>query len=152
VLKKIIVFLLSGIIYAQTVEITSDEMNVNQNTKQIHFIGHAKVIQDKNYINANKIVVYFNDENKTKQYDAIKNVKFEFINKTSHYKGKAEKLTYMPLQENYILIGNAIINDLVNKRTIKGDKITLNAKSGNVSVKGSRKKPVNFIINVESKK
>jgi lipopolysaccharide export system protein LptA len=151
--QSFILFIFVSIfVYAQTVDITSDEMKANQETKQISFIGNAKVVQEKNYIYADKIVVYFSDDNKTKQYDAIDNVHFEFINQTTHYKGKANKLTYMPLQEKYILSGNAKIDDLINKRVIKGDQIILDTKSGNASVKGSKKKPVKFIFEMESKK
>ena len=144
--------LISVGVYAQTVDITSDEMKANQDKKQISFLGNAKVVQEKNYIYADKIIVYFSDDNKTKQYDAIDNVHFEFVNETSHYKGNANKLTYMPQKEQYILTGNAKIDDLLNKRVIKGDKITLDTKSGNASVKGSRNKPVKFIFETESKK
>ena len=152
-MRSLLVMILISIwVNAQTVDITSDEMKANQEKKEISFIGNAKVVQDKSYIYANKIVVYFSDDNKTKQYDAIDNVHFEFVNETSHYKGYANKLTYMPMQEKYILIGNAKIDDLINKRVIKGDKITLDTKSGNASVKGSRKKPVKFIFETESKK
>jgi len=150
--KFISLILISVGVYAQTVDITSDEMKANQDKKQISFIGNAKVVQEKNYIYADKIIVYFSDDNKTKQYDAVDNVHFEFVNEISHYKGYANKLTYMPLQEKYILTGNAKIDDLINKRVIKGDKITLDTKSGNASVKGSRKKPVKFIFETESKK
>jgi lipopolysaccharide export system protein LptA len=148
----LVIILISIWVNAQTVNITSDEMKANQEKKEIIFIGNAKVVQDKSYIYANKIIVYFSDDNKTKQYDAIDNVHFEFVNEISHYKGYANKLTYMPLQEKYILTGNAKIDDLINKRVIKGDKITLDTKSGNASVKGSRKKPVKFIFETESKK
>jgi len=154
VFKKIILIFFIPLlyIYAQTVDITSDEMKLNENTHQIKFIGNAKVVQDKSYIYADTIVVYFNEDNKTKQYDALGNVKFEFQKEESHYKGSSDKLTYKPLKSIYILTGNAKIKDIINKRFIKGDIITLDTITGNAQVKGSRKKPVKFIFETENKK
>ena len=152
-LKTIIfMYFIPFFIYAQTVDITADNMKLDENTHQIKFIGNAKVVQEKSYIYADTIIVYFNENNETKQYDAIGSVDFEFIKENSHYKGSSDKLTYKPIDTIYILKGHAKIKDIINKRFIKGDIITLNTQTGNAEVKGSRKKPVKFIFETENKK
>jgi len=150
--KILLCMILVVSLFGEKIDVSSNEMKVNQNTKEIYFIGNAKVIQDKSFIYADKIIVYFNDDNMTKEYEAIKNVSFEFVKPKSHYKGKANKVIYLPLDDIYILEGNAYVTDLINKRVIKGDKITLDTKSGNANVKGSRKKPVKCIFEMENKK
>jgi len=152
-LKSISYLMLCTIIaYTQSVGITSTQMEANQTANIISFVGDAKVKQGDSWIFADKIVVHFDENNQTKSYNAIGNVRFEFIKEKSHYKGKAKELVYKPLKEQYVLIGNAYIDDLLNKRTIKGDEITLDMTTGNANVKGSRKKPVKFIFETENKK
>ena len=120
--------------------------------KEVHFMGNAKVVQGKSWIHGDKIIVYFDENNQTKKYEAIGTVTFEFIEEESSYKGSADKVTYYPLKEQYILTGKAIIDDLINKRHVNGDEITLDMTTGNANVKGSRKKPVKFIFDMKDKK
>lgn len=120
--------------------------------KEVHFMGNAKVVQGKSWIHGDEIIVYFDENNQTKKYEAIGTVTFEFIEEESSYKGSADKVTYYPLKEQYILTGKAIIDDLINKRHVNGDKITLDMTTGNVNVKGNRKKPVKFIFDMKDKK
>jgi len=145
-------FILVGVSYAQSVDISSTQMEANQSSKTISFLGNAKVVQDDSWIFADKIIVYFDENNQTKSYNAIGNVKFELIKDNSHYKGYAKELIYKPLKQQYTIKGNANINDVVNKRVIKGDSITLDMTTGNAKVKGSSKKPVKFIFEMENKK
>ena len=85
-------------------------------------------------------------------YEAIGSVIFEFKKEDSFYKGSADKVTYYPTKSQYILTGNAVIDDVMNKRHIDGDMITLDTITGNANVKGNKKKPVKFIFDMEEKK
>ena len=150
---KIVLFIsLTGLIFAQKVHITADNMKAEDLKKEVHFMGNAKVVQGKSWIHGDKIIVYFDENNQTKKYEAIGTVTFEFIEEESSYKGSADKVTYYPLKEQYILTGKAIIDDLINKRHVNGDEITLDMTTGNANVKGSRKKPVKFIFDMKDKK
>lgn len=138
--------------YTQKVDITSTQMEANATKKEIVFLGSAKITQGDSWIVADRIVVYFNDDNKTKSYNAKGSVKFEFIQKKSHYKGRAKEVLYIPIKQKYIIKGNAVIDDIANKREIKGNEIVLDMATGNANVKGSRRRPVKFIFEVESKR
>jgi len=70
----------------------------------------------------------------------------------SLYKGSADKVTYLPVKDQYVLTGKAVIDDLINKRHVNGDEIILDMITGNANVKGSRKKPVKFIFDMKDKK
>jgi len=137
---------------AEKVEITSDSMNAIDLKKEVHFIGNAKVKQLKDWIHGDKIIVHLNEDNQAKMYEAIGNVKFEFQNEKGHYIGSSNRVKYYPLTSIYILIGKADVNDLLNKRTAKGDEITVNMLTGNSNVKGNKKKPVKFTFDMEKQK
>jgi len=134
------------------VEIVSDAMHTESLKKEVHFVGHAKVKKEQDWIHADTIIVYFNENNETKKYKAIGNVDFEFKNDKAHYKGKADTVEYFPLKSLYILTGKSNVDDLLNKRSVKGDKITVDMLTGDSIVEGSRKKPVKFIFEMKDEK
>ncbi len=152
IIKIVLLLLFTGSLLAQKVNITSDNMEAADMKKEVHFIGNAKVVQGKSWIHGDEIIVYFDENNETKKYEAIGLVTFEFIQKKSSYKGSADKVTYYPVKDQYILTGKAIIDDLINKRHVNGDEIILDMITGNANVKGSRKKPVKFIFDMKDKK
>ena len=140
------------ILFADKVEITSDSMNAENMKKEVEFIGNVKIKQLKNWLHGDKVTVYFDDNNETKKYEAVGKVTFEFKKDKSFYKGSANKVTYYPKKAEYILVGKAVIDDLVNKRHVNGDVIIFDSITGYAKVKGNRKKPIKFIFDMESKK
>ena len=151
-LKIVLLVLFTGSLFAQKVDITADNMMAEDLKKEVHFIGNAKVVQGKSWIHGDEIIVYFDENNETEKYEAIGLVTFEFIEEKSSYKGSADKVTYYPVKAQYILTGKAIIDDLLNKRHVNGDEITLDMTTGNANVKGSKNKPVKFIFDMKDKK
>ena len=150
---KIILFIsLTGILVAEKVEVTSDSMKAQDVQKEVHFMGNVTVKQSQSWLHGDKVIVYFDENNETNKYEAIGTVTFEFKKEKSHYKGSADKVTYYPVKSQYILTGKAVIDDLINKRHVNGDEITLDMITGNANVKGNKKKPVKFIFDMEEKK
>jgi len=150
--KVTLFLLLSQLLLAEKVEITSDSMNAIDLKKEVHFIGNAKVKQLKDWIYADKIIVHLTDTNQAKMYEAIGNVTFEFQNDKGHFLGSSDVVNYYPLTSLYVLTGKAKVKDILNKRTAKGEKITVDMITGNSKVQGSDKKPVKFTFDMEKKK
>ena len=151
-LKIILFFIFTQTLFAEKVEITSTSMRAENVKKEVHFIDDVHIKQGDDWLDADKVIVYFDENNETKMYEGIGSVTFEFKDEKSAYKGSADKVTYYPVKSLYILIGNAIIDDLINKSHIAGDEITLDMIKGNATVKSTKKKPVKFIIEMEDKK
>ena len=150
---KIILFIsISITLFAEKVEVTSDSMKAEDLKKEVHFIGNVTVKQLKSWLHGDKVIVYFDENNETKMYEAIGSVIFEFKKENSFYKGSADKVSYYPIKSQYILTGKAVIDDVMNKRHINGDMITLDTITGNANVKGNKKKPVKFIFDMEKSK
>ncbi len=147
-----IILLITITLFAEKVEVTSDSMKAEDLKKEVHFIGNVKIKQLKSWLYGDKVIVYFDENNETKMYEAIGSVTFEFNEEKNFYKGSADKVTYYPMKSQYILTGKAVIDDLINKRHVNGDEITLDTITGNANVKGSKIKPVKFIFDTEDKK
>ncbi|HFU77437.1 MAG TPA: lipopolysaccharide transport periplasmic protein LptA [Epsilonproteobacteria bacterium] len=127
-------------------------MNAENMKKEVHFLGNVMIKQANNWLHGDKVIVYFDENNATNKYEAIGKVTFEFKKEKSFYKGSANKVTYFPVKSQYILTGKAVIDDQVNKRHVNGDEIVFDMLTGNANVKGSRKKPVKFIFDMENAK
>jgi lipopolysaccharide export system protein LptA len=139
------------ILLAERVEITSTSMEAEEEKKEVHFIGNAKISKGTDWLHAEKVIVYFGENNDTEMYEAIGSVKFEFKNEKHHFKGHADKVKYHIVKSIYELNGNAVIDDLASKSHVNGDLIFLDMTTGNVNVKGNKKKPVKFIFEMETK-
>lgn len=151
-LTVILFFLLTQMVFAEKVEITSTSMRAVNAKKEIHFIGDAKVKKMDDWLHADRVVVYFDENNETKMYKAIGSVTFEFKEETRHYRGSAKRVIYYPLKSLYVLRGLAVIDDLLNKSQVNGEEIMLNMLTGNATVKSSKKKPVKFIMDMKDEK
>jgi len=153
VLKLFLIFIsFATLLCAEKINVTSNSMTAEDLKKEVHFMGNAKAVQGDSWIHGNEIIVYFDENNQTKMYEALGAVTFEFKEKVNHYKGSANKVTYYPMKSTYVLTGTAIIDDLINKRHVNGNEITLDMITGNANVKGSNKKPVKFIFDMKEKK
>ena len=149
-LKITFFLLLTQQLLAEKVEITSTFMEAENAKKEVHFIGDAKVKKLNDWLHADEIIVYFDENSETKRYDAVGNVSFEFKDEKKFYKGSANKVTYHPKESLYVLTGKAIVKDLVKNKgkVIKGDEITLNMLTGKTDVKGSKGKPIKVILDM----
>lgn len=145
-------FLFTAFIFAEKVEVVSDSMHTESLKKEVHFVGNAKVKKEQDWIHADTIIVTFNENNETKKYKAIGKVNFEFKNDKAHYRGKADTVEYFPLKSLYILTGKAFVDDLLNKRSVKGEKITVDMLNNDSIVEGTKKKPVKFIFEMKDEK
>jgi len=150
-LKILLLLLCTQTLFAEKVEITSTSMEAEEEKKEVHFIGDAKVHKGKDWLHAERVIVYFGENNDTEMYEAIGSVTFEFKKEDKHFKGSADKVKYHIVKSQYELIGNAVIDDLANKSHVDGDKIRLDMTTGNVKVEGDKKKPVKFIFEMEDK-
>ena len=118
------------------------------------FTGDVKMKMSQDKLNAQKVEIYFENtkdgKNPTK-YIATGKVDFEINTNDKHYKGNGEKLIYEPSKQKYLVSGNGYLEDVNTNRKIYGEEIYVDQLSGEASVKGTEKKPVRFIINLENK-
>jgi len=149
--KFYLLLLLPLLLSAEKVEVTSEYFYGKDSDKQAHFIENVLVKQGKSWIHSDKLIVYFDDNNETIQYDAIGKATFEVFEHNSHYKGKADKVTYYPKISEYLFAGNAIIHNIDKDRHVKGNIIVVNTITGDADVKGNSKKPIKFIFDTEKK-
>ncbi len=150
--KLILLLVMPFLLYAEKVEVTSKNFYAKDSENQAHFIDDVLVKQGKTWIHSDELIVYFDDNNETIQYDAVGNATYEIFKELNHFKGSANKVTYYPKSSKYLMAGNAVVHDIAKDRHVKGNTILVNTLTGDSVVKGNGKKPIKFIFDTGSKK
>ena len=91
---KIILFfiLIQQTLFAEKVEITSTSMRAENLKKEVNLIDDVHIKQGDDWLHSVKVLVYYDENNDTKSYDAIGMVNFELNNEKSVYSGSAENV------------------------------------------------------------
>ena len=55
--------MLTQAVFAEKVEITSSSMHAETAKKEVHFIGDAKIKKLDDWLHADKVIVYFDENN-----------------------------------------------------------------------------------------
>jgi lipopolysaccharide export system protein LptA len=159
-IKVIVLLLIVVNIYAKnsTDSLTIDAINFSaEDTKNlIVFSGDVKMnrVNDKLYANKLVIKLQVNKDTKSKEpilYTATGKVKLEIVTPDKHYKASGDKIIYKPLENKYIILGNGYAEDLKDNRKLYGNKIYIDTITGEAKIDGSKKKPVRFIMQLETK-
>lgn len=147
----------SLLLSAQTEKLIIDSTNFEtDDTKGITtFTGNVKFRKAKDKLDADKLDIYMKKNSQGKnlnptKYIATGNVKFTLFTNGKHYKGKGNKVIYNPATLEYTVIGNGYLKEVIEDRELFGEKIFIYQNSGAAKVEGTEKKPVRFILNVES--
>ena len=145
------IFIFFTTIFANNLEITSNNFYYKDGEQKAKFSGNVVAKEGLNIIKAAKIVVFLDKNSAAKKYVASGGVDFEIKNQKQDIKGNSKTLIYLPIEDKYILKGNVVLNDILNKRKVYGDEITIDNKKGESYAKSQTKKPVKFIFKVKSK-
>jgi len=143
-------FIISTLIFAENLEITSDNFYYKDGEAKAEFSGNVLAKKGSSSIKANKLTVLLDKNSEAKEYIAKGNVSFEIKNSKKDIKGRCAILIYDPVKDVYTLRGDVFLNDVLNKRKVYGDEIILDNKNGTSYAKSTKRKPVKFIFKVKS--
>ncbi len=134
------------------VQITADRFEASEKSRQSLFLGHVSMKKGSDELNASKIVVTFDVKRKPLRYEAVGNASFVLHTRNGQiYLGKADRLIYHPAEEMYELFGHVVLKEPSLERTLMGEKVVVDRRSGKASVEGGGDRPVKFIFKVEER-
>ncbi|MCD8213027.1 MAG: lipopolysaccharide transport periplasmic protein LptA [Campylobacter sp.] len=155
--RRAIVFLLFAslnfmALYAEQVEITSNDFFADENKQISEFNGNVHVKKGAyDELLANKVVVHFDAKRQPVKYVATGNARAKIAMKDKHYDGKGDTLTYEPAKQTYTVTGNGHLHEVESDKNVYGEKIVINQSNGTYNVNSDDKKPVKFIFQIEDK-
>ncbi len=145
-------FLASSLI-SQELKVTSDSFQGDQKKGISVFTGHVNIVRAQDELNANKVTIYTDSQNQPTKFEAVGNSSFSITTEDgSVYKGKAQKVVYLPNKKEYRFFKNVHLEQVNDKKEIIGEEVILNTTNGKAHAKGAENEPVIMIFNIPEKK
>lgn len=150
--KLATLFLTLFSLQAAEVQITADKFFADETKKLSVFDGNVKVIKENDKLTAKKVAIEFDDKKQPIRYIATGDAKANMIMNGKKYYAEAEKMTYEPSKNLYILEKKAFLHDIETDKKVYGDYIKVDQMSGHYEVDAKGGNPVKFIFKVEEHK
>ncbi len=148
----LIAILCSNVLLAQELKIVADKFSADEMEGISIFTGNVKIKRYHDELNATKVTIYTNADNKPTKLIADGNVSFKVETKSlAKYVGAAQKVIYLPLKKEYKFYGNVHLKQLNEKKEILGNEVTLNTINGTAYAKGLEQAPVIMIFDMKDK-
>ena len=154
----IFIFVCTSTIYAQISKLIIDAKTFEAKDKEglSIFTGNVKLQRGKDRLFSDKLVIYMTAKEGKKartplRYIATGNAKFIIFTEDKHYIGTGKKIIYSPLKQEYRIFGNGTLDEQIEGTKLSGEEIFINLTTGKAKIKGTNKKPVRLIINIETK-
>ncbi|WP_416872621.1 LptA/OstA family protein, partial [Helicobacter ganmani] len=81
---------------------------------------------------------------------AIGNVRFWLtLQDGRRIEGRANEALYLPSNQEYQILGNAVVKEIAKNNVVRGDKIIIRYKEGFINVLGNEEKPARLIFKLE---
>lgn len=144
--------LLISSIFAEELKVKASSFHASEKDGVSVFEGKVNVIKSKDELNASKVTIYSDKENKPTKFIAQGKASFSIITKDgTPYKGKAEKVIYLPAKKEYHFYKNVHLKQINNKKEIIGDEVILKTIDGTAYAKGAKSEPVIMIFDISKK-
>ena len=154
-MKQIIIltiFLVASL-FSQELKIKANLFNADQKAGISIFEGNVNIVKGSDELNASKVTVYTDVNQKPTKFIAEGNASFYI--KTldgSLYKGKAQKVIYIPNKKEYYFYKDVHLKQINEKKEIIGEEVVLKTIDGKAYAKGAKKEPVIMIFNLPDEK
>ena len=150
-MKYIVILVLINIyINAQELKIQANSFSADEKSGISIFLGDVNILKHNDEINASKVTIYTDENNKPIKFIAQEKVSFYIETKQKNiYMGKAEKVIFIPAEKEYHFYGNVHLLQVNEKKEIRGDEVLLNITEGKAYAKGFEREPVLMIFNIE---
>lgn len=153
-MKQILILLIVSLsIFANELKIKANSFEADQKKGLSIFSGDVNIVKENDEINASKITVYTDSQNKPTKYIAKGDVTFNITTEEgAKYSGKSQKVIYIPSSKEYYFYDDVHIRQIGEKNEIIGDEVVIKTVEGKANAKSNTNKPVIMIFDVEEKK
>lgn len=127
----IMLVLISIYVNGQELKIKANSFHADEKSGISVFEGDVNILKKNDELNASKITIYTDENNKPTKFIAQEKVSFHIETKQKIiYVGHAEKVIYIPKKQEYHFYGNVYLAQLNEKKEIRGDEVVLNVNDG----------------------
>jgi len=138
---------------AEELKVVSDNFKADQQKGVSVFTGHVKITKGLDEMNASKITIFTDKENKPTKYLAEGDVSFYIVTEQKEkYRGNSQSAVYLPNENEYQFYKKVDLIRLDDYRRVKGDKVVVNTTYGHASAESANNEPVIMTFTLEDKK
>ena len=138
---------------SEELKVISDNFKGDQRQGVSVFNGNVKVTKGKDELNASKVTIYTDKENKPTKYLAEGDVTFYIVTEMNEqYKGKSQKAIFLPNENEYQFFTKVDLIRIDDYRRVKGDKVVVNTIHGHASAESANNEPVVMTFTIQDKK
>ncbi len=149
----ILLICLTTFTYAEELKIKALDFSGDQNKGISIFTGNVNMVKGEDVLDADKVTVYSDKNNKPTKFVAEGNVKFKMrAEDGSRYKGESQKAIYMPNEKEYHFYVKAHLIQLDDHKEIMGDEVVFKSIEGKAFAKGAKDEPVIMIFDIKDEK
>ena len=136
-------------LFSQELKIKAKTFSADQKSGVSVFEGDVNIIKGNDELNASKVTVYTDKNQEPTKFVAEGSASFKMQTlEGSKYKGKAEKVIYMPKEKEYHFFKNVHLIQINEKKEIHGEEVVLKTIDGKAYAKGAEKEPVIMIFDM----
>ena len=134
---------------AEQLKIVADAFSANEKEGRSVFSGHVRIKMGSDELNATRVEVFIDSSRTPTKYIAEGDASFFLKTDTgSSYRGKAQKVVFLPLKEEYRFSGDVHLMQLNEHKQIDGEEVVVNIQEGTAKARGAEKQPVIMIFNL----
>ncbi len=149
-MKIIFIILITTLLYANELQIKAKSFESDQSKGISTFLGDVNILKGGDELNASKVIIYTDEDNKPIKFVAEGNVSFIIeTQKGEKYSGVSQKAIYKPLSKEYYFYDNVHITQLGEKNKIIGDEVIIKTIEGKAKAKSKTDKPVIMIFDLK---
>ena len=153
-MKKILILLtlFTMVLCAEELKIEATSFSADEIKGESVFSGNVKMVKSNDRLNASKVIIYTNKENKPTKFVATGGVTFAITTKDGvQYTGNADRVVYITQERVYHFYKNVHLKQIDEKKEIQGDEVVLNITTGKAHATGVKNGPVIMIFDIPEK-
>jgi len=153
-MKKLVCcfLVLMSILYAQDLKIQANYFEADEKKGYSYFEGNVHITKGYDEINASKVEIFIDKKRNPYKFIATGDVVFQIESK-SHvkYKGKAQKMVYIPAKKEYRFYTDVYLTQLDTNKTLRANEVFLDAIEGKTYAVSSEKEPIDIHFTIDEK-
>ncbi|MHC3994498.1 lipopolysaccharide transport periplasmic protein LptA [Thiomicrolovo sp. ZZH C-3] len=150
----ILAMTVAGSLYAaEQLRIVADAFTANEKQGRSVFEGNVRIKMGSDELNASRVEVYTAADRTPTKYIASGDASFFLMaDDNSSYSGRAQKVIFLPLKEEYRFYGDVHLLQHNEHKQIDGEEVVVNIQEGTAAARGAERQPVIMIFNLPEEK
>ncbi len=150
VLMRFLLVFLVSFAWTEEIEVSAKELIGDELRKRTQLKGNVEVKRANDLLKADEAWIYLDANNRPNKMQATGNVHFWLtLQDGRRIEGQANEALYIPANQEYQILGNAVVKELAKNNIVRGDKIIIRYKEGFINVLGNDEKPARLIFKLE---